>query len=63
MIGSKVVAKSVFYAKNTIEFWDCGNSLTTMILTPVEFEEGKMKPAQMHSLYHSFILSNTKRKQ
>lgn len=63
MIGSKGVVKIVFHAKNTIEFWDCGNSLTTMILTLVEFEGGKMKPAQMHSLYHSFILYNTKRKQ
>lgn len=34
-----------------------------MILTPVEFEGFKMKPAQMLSLYHSFILSNIKRKQ
>lgn len=38
MIGSKVVAKSVFHAKNTIEFWKLCEQLNTPNFKRVEFD-------------------------
>lgn len=38
MIGSKVVAKSVFYAKNTIEFWGLWEQLNNSNFKMVEFD-------------------------
>lgn len=51
MIGSKGVAKSVFHAKNTTEFWGLWEQLNNPNFKGANSAPLGMDQEQMHSLY------------